>query len=82
MDDLKAHTEYHGYRSTDDQISWFWNALKSFSREEQALFLQFVTGTSKVPLDGFAALHGMRGPQKFNIHKAFGNHLLPTAHTW
>lgn len=81
LEDLRANTDYHGYRPTDDQIAWFWSALKSFSREEQALFLQFVTGTSKVPLEGFVALQGMRGPQKFNIHKAFGSHLLPTAHT-
>ena len=40
------------------------------------------TGTSKVPVDGFRALQGMRGPQKFNIHKAMaGAHHLPTAHT-
>jgi E3 ubiquitin-protein ligase HUWE1 len=48
VDDLKANTEYQGYRPNDDQIVWFWNVLRSFSREEQALFLQFVTGTSKV----------------------------------
>ena len=32
-----------------------------------AKFLVFVTGTSKVPLDGFKGLQGMRGPQRFNI---------------
>ncbi len=37
----------------------------------------------QVPLGGFATLQGMRGIQKFNIHKAFGgSHLLPAAHTW
>lgn len=37
----------------------------------------------QVPLGGFSTLQGMRGIQKFNIHKAFGgNHLLPAAHTW
>lgn len=35
-----------------------------------------------MPVDGFSALQGMRGPQKFNIHKSFGGaHMLPTAHT-
>ena len=24
VDDWKAHTEYHGFKETDDQISWFW----------------------------------------------------------
>eukprot|EP00605_Chrysophyceae_sp_TOSAG23-4_P003045 GSChrysophyteH1.ASY1.ANO1.3350.1 assembled CDS len=49
---------------------------------ERAQFLQFVTGTSKVPLDGFANLQGMRGAQKFSIHRVFGDTgLLPQAHT-
>ena len=29
-------------------ILWFWEVLRGFNREERALFLQFVTGTSKV----------------------------------
>jgi len=42
----------------------------------------FVTGTSKVPLEGFKALVGMRGYQKFSIHKSYGNdRTLPTSHT-
>ncbi|KAE9121148.1 E3 ubiquitin-protein ligase [Phytophthora fragariae] len=82
IDDLKANTEYANYKPTDSVIRWFWNVLYSFTHEERALFLQFVTGTSKVPLEGFKALEGMRGTQKFNIHKAFGNNsALPSAHT-
>jgi E3 ubiquitin-protein ligase HUWE1 len=81
--ELKIHTEYHQYRPTDPLILWFWETLHGFSREEKALFLQFVTGTSKVPLDGFANLQGMRGVQRFSIHRihAEGSHALPTAHT-
>ena len=48
LDDLRAHTDYHGYKPTDLEISQFWSVLRSFSKEETALFLQFVTGTSKV----------------------------------
>lgn len=81
LDDLRAHTDYQGFKPTDPIINFFWSALRSFSKEEKALFLQFVTGTSKVPLEGFKALYGARGPQQFNIHKAFGTHLLPCAHT-
>ncbi|EQC32390.1 hypothetical protein SDRG_10135 [Saprolegnia diclina VS20] len=82
IDDLKANTDYANFKPTDPVIRWFWNVLYSFSHEERALFLQFVTGTSKVPLEGFKALEGMRGTQKFNIHKAFGpSNTLPTAHT-
>jgi E3 ubiquitin-protein ligase HUWE1 len=56
--------------------------LLLFVQQQKALFLQFVTGTSKVPLEGFAQLQGMRGVQKFNIHRHYGGaHLLPSAHT-
>ncbi len=83
VDELKLHTEYNQYRPTDENIVWFWQALRSFNREERAAFLQFITGTSKVPLGGFANLQGMRGNQKFSIHKSFGGETgkLPSAHT-
>lgn len=35
----------------------FWDVIASFSDEENALFLQFVTGIGKAPLNGFAYLH-------------------------
>jgi E3 ubiquitin-protein ligase HUWE1 len=44
-------------------------------------FLQFVTGTSRLPSDGFKALQGFNGPQKFNIHKDYNTEHLPRAHT-
>jgi E3 ubiquitin-protein ligase HUWE1 len=34
-----------------------------------------------VPLDGFSALVGSEGRQRFSVHKAFNPALLPTAHT-
>jgi len=43
--------------------------------------VQFITGTSKVPLEGFSNLQGMRGTQLFNIHRAFNESSLPSAHT-
>ena len=46
--DLKANTDYHQFRDGEDTITWFWDCLFSFSNEEKALFIQFVTGTSKV----------------------------------
>jgi E3 ubiquitin-protein ligase HUWE1 len=54
----------------------------SLSRSEKAAFLQFVTGSSKVPLAGFSEIQGMRGVQKFSIHKASGSKgALMSAHT-
>jgi len=34
-----------------------------------------------VPLQGFKALQGMGGVNKFSIHKAFNTSQLPTSHT-
>ncbi|XP_072422626.1 E3 ubiquitin-protein ligase HUWE1 isoform X3 [Chiloscyllium punctatum] len=82
IDDLKANTEYHKYQVNSIQIQWFWRALRSFDQADRAKFLQFVTGTSKVPLQGFAALEGMNGIQKFQIHRDDrSTDRLPSAHT-
>lgn len=82
VDDLRQHTEYHNYTKDTLQIKWFWEILYDFDREMKANFLQFVTGTSKVPAEGFSGLQGIRGIQKFQIHKVFDKNLLPTSHTW
>jgi hypothetical protein len=82
LSDLKANTEYVNYSQSSPQIQWFWNLLEEeFTQEQLAWLLQFVTGSTQVPLEGFKALVGMRGPQRFSIHKAYGSHRLPTAHT-
>mmetsp|Transcript_18279 Transcript_18279/g.44004 ORF Transcript_18279/g.44004 Transcript_18279/m.44004 type:complete len:2525 (-) Transcript_18279:72-7646(-) len=80
--DLKKNTDYNGYRPADKVMGWFWNIMFALSRSEKAAFLQFVTGSSKVPLAGFSELQGMRGVQKFSINKASGPAgALMSAHT-
>ena len=69
IDDLKKNTEYTGWRPVDKEIGWFWKIMYALSRDEKAKFLQFVTGSSKVPLAGFSELQGMRGTKKFTINK-------------
>ncbi|KAI1431794.1 hypothetical protein GGR50DRAFT_697649 [Xylaria sp. CBS 124048] len=82
IDDWKSNTEYHNYTPSSSQIQWFWRALKTFNKEEVAKLLQFVTGTSKVPLNGFKELEGMNGVNRFNIHRDYGNKdRLPSSHT-
>lgn len=56
VDDLRANTEYTGYTAAAKQIQWFWELVAALSKEDLALLVQFVTGTSKVPLEGFKAL--------------------------
>ena len=82
VDDWKTNTEYHNYSASSPQIQWFWRAVRSFDKEERAKLLQFVTGTSKVPLNGFGQLEGMNGFSRFNIHRDYGNKdRLPSSHT-
>ncbi|KAJ4297668.1 E3 ubiquitin-protein ligase tom1 [Kalmusia sp. IMI 367209] len=82
VEDWKANTEYSNYTQNSPQIHWFWRAVRSFDKEEQAKLLQFVTGTSKVPLNGFKELEGMNGFSKFNIHRDYGSKdRLPSSHT-
>lgn len=82
IDEWKANTVYEGYTLSSPQIQWFWRAVRSFDQEERAKLLQFSTGTSKVPLEGFSQLQGSNGVQKFQIHKEFGDvNRLPSAHT-
>ncbi|CAH8533098.1 unnamed protein product [Heterobilharzia americana] len=83
ISDLKMNTTYSKYQPNSPQIEWFWQALESFDQEDLARFLQFVTGTSKVPLGGFTNLEGMHGPTKFQISRAAisSTSHLPSAHT-
>ncbi|TAQ88206.1 hypothetical protein B7494_g3474 [Chlorociboria aeruginascens] len=82
VDDWKSNTEYHNYSASSPQIQWFWRAVRSYDKEERAKLLQFVTGTSKVPLNGFRELEGMNGFSRFNIHRDYGNkERLPSSHT-
>lgn len=81
VDAWKNNTELHGYSSSDPMIQWWWRAVRSFDQTEKAKLLQFITGTSKVPLEGFGHLQGVNGTQRFNIHKAYGSDRLPAAHT-
>jgi len=82
INDLYLNTEYHGgYTKDSPTVQWFWQAVRTFNQEEKARLIQFVTGTSRVPLEGFKAIRGIGGPQKFQIHKTYGEDRLPSAHT-
>lgn len=42
-------------------LDWFWEILAAFTAEERARLLQFATGTSRVPVQGFKALMSSDG---------------------
>lgn len=79
VDDWRNNTEYYGYRNTSKEIEWFWRCVRNMNNEDRARLLQFVTGTSKLPIDGFKGLQGSDRRQKFQIHA--GGKGLPCAHT-
>ncbi|CAH8660505.1 unnamed protein product [Dicrocoelium dendriticum] len=82
VSDWKSHTLYKGeYHPNHPVIVNFWKAVYTFTNELRSRLLQFVTGTSRVPMNGFAELWGSSGPQKFTI-ECWGNvDQLPRAHT-
>ncbi|CAI5714766.1 unnamed protein product [Hyaloperonospora brassicae] len=42
-------------------IQWFWDVLASFTDDQRARLLQFTTGCSRVPVEGFRALTSASG---------------------
>jgi len=80
--DWRRNTEYRsGYHDSHPVIIWFWAAIGKFDNERRLRLLQFVTGTSSIPYEGFSALRGSIGPRKFCIEKWGKTSSLPRAHT-
>nr|XP_019574405.1 PREDICTED: E3 ubiquitin-protein ligase HECW1 isoform X2 [Rhinolophus sinicus] len=70
LNDWRNNTEYRGgYHDGHLVIRWFWAAVERFNNEQRLRLLQFVTGTSSVPYEGFAALRGSNGLRHFCIEK-------------
>ncbi|KAI8342036.1 E3 ubiquitin-protein ligase RSP5 [Chlamydoabsidia padenii] len=81
VDDWKKHTDYRGYTEQDDVIQWFWTCVRSWDSEKKSRLLQFTTGTSRIPVNGFKDLQGSDGPRRFTIEKSGEVAQLPKAHT-
>lgn len=59
IEDWQRNTIYRHYTRTSKQIIWFWQFVREMDNEKRARLLQFVTGTCRVPVGGFAELMGM-----------------------
>ncbi|XP_061612593.1 E3 ubiquitin-protein ligase NEDD4-like isoform X3 [Phyllopteryx taeniolatus] len=82
VNDWRQNTKYKsGYNSNHVVIQWFWKAVLLMDAEKRIRLLQFVTGTSRVPMNGFAELYGSNGPQRFTIELWGTRDKLPRAHT-
>ncbi|ELT97416.1 hypothetical protein CAPTEDRAFT_153266 [Capitella teleta] len=85
IEDWKSHTRLKHCSNDTSIVKWFWRAVDEFDEEKRARLLQFVTGSSRVPLQGFKQLQGStgaQGPRLFTIHQVDTNtDNLPKAHT-
>lgn len=86
--DWMRHTEYGGEFSRQGAshrvVQWFWEVVRDdFDQEQRARLLQFTTGTSGVPAQGFGFLQGNDGNiRKFTINSiALEQSVFPRAHT-
>uniref|UniRef100_A0AAZ3SMN0 HECT-type E3 ubiquitin transferase n=1 Tax=Oncorhynchus tshawytscha TaxID=74940 RepID=A0AAZ3SMN0_ONCTS len=80
--DWRSNTDYRGgYHDNHIVIRWFWAAVERFNNEQRLRLLQFVTGTSSIPYEGFASLRGSNGPRRFCVEKWGKVTSLPRAHT-
>lgn len=82
VEDWKKHTDYRGYTENDEVIQNFWKCIRSWDAEQKSRLLQFATGTSRIPVNGFKDLQGSDGPRRFTIEKAGEPNQLPKSHTW
>ncbi|XP_012271546.1 E3 ubiquitin-protein ligase SMURF2 [Orussus abietinus] len=85
INDWKMHTRLKHCTPDTPVVKWFWQIVESYGEEMKARLLQFVTGSSRVPLQGFKALQGSTGaagPRLFTIHAVDApSENLPKAHT-
>ncbi|XP_067382917.1 itchy E3 ubiquitin protein ligase b isoform X2 [Channa argus] len=81
LGDWQRNTIYRHYARNSKQIVWFWQFVKDMDNEKRMRLLQFVTGTCRLPVGGFADLMGSNGPQKFCIEKVGKENWLPRSHT-
>ncbi|XP_060754460.1 E3 ubiquitin-protein ligase HECW2 isoform X3 [Neoarius graeffei] len=82
LNDWRNNTEYRGgYHDNHIVIRWFWAAVERFNNEQRLRLLQFITGTSSIPYEGFASLRGSNGPRRFCVEKWGKITSLPRAHT-
>jgi len=85
LHDWKANTRLKHCSPETPQVIWFWKIVAGYDEEMRARLLQFVTGSSRVPLQGFKALQGSTGaagPRLFTLHLVEVDvKNLPKAHT-
>ncbi|KAG2381724.1 hypothetical protein C9374_006108 [Naegleria lovaniensis] len=63
---MRRNTMYKGFSENDTTIIDFWNIIESFSNDKQRKLLQFITGSNRVPFEGFSKLSPLLTIQKID----------------
>lgn len=82
--DFKFYTENVPTEHELENIRWFWHVLQEMTNQERVRLLQFTTGTSRVPAQGFKGLICSDGRvRQFNVTFTGEDQevLFPKAHT-
>ena len=82
LEDWKENTLYSsGISDQNPVVRYFWRAVEGFENEDRLRLLQFITGSSSIPLNGFQGLTSTHGQvQRFTIRLIYGEG-LPESHT-
>eukprot|EP00771_Trimastix_marina_P000626 gnl/Trimastix_PCT/1648.p1 GENE.gnl/Trimastix_PCT/1648~~gnl/Trimastix_PCT/1648.p1 ORF type:complete len:816 (-),score=188.10 gnl/Trimastix_PCT/1648:29-2476(-) len=75
--DLRDHTQYNACDQAHQVVVWLWECVAQLDQPTRKEFLQFVTGSSQVPLDGFT---GLDPPFTVQLTRDAAS-ALPRAHT-
>jgi len=84
IEDWRVHTKLKNCTVETPLVRWFWDIVKSYGEDKRARLLQFVTGSPRVPIQGFKALQGVNSELRlFTIHliKNACTDNLPKSHT-
>uniref|UniRef100_A0A6G1SIY8 HECT-type E3 ubiquitin transferase n=1 Tax=Aceria tosichella TaxID=561515 RepID=A0A6G1SIY8_9ACAR len=84
IEDWRTNTKLKNCTVDTPLVRWFWDIVKSYDEDKRARLLQFVTGSPRVPIQGFKALQGVNSELRlFTIHliKNGKTDNLPKSHT-
>lgn len=56
IDALQKATTYNHYTATSPVVRWFWEVVKAYPQERQKQLLEFVTASSRIPVNGAESL--------------------------
>lgn len=74
---MKQNTEVSSFPPGSKEVKWFWTAVNCLTSFERKKLLQFITGSSSVPHDGFSHLK----PKLCIYHSSLPKDSLPVAKT-